>query len=98
MALYKDGRFLIQENGPEYDLLHGPVTATPLSGIYRCDGCGASAVSTTGHPLPPQNHHQHTAAQGTVRRRWCRTGRMPAVLGPRPFHGQARNCYCARRP
>ncbi|WP_230944020.1 pentapeptide repeat-containing protein [Burkholderia vietnamiensis] len=33
----------------------------------RCEGCGQNAVSTCGHPLPPQNLHQHTANQGRIR-------------------------------
>ncbi|MDR5813335.1 hypothetical protein QCE62_06980 [Caballeronia sp. LZ033] len=66
MAYYKNGNYLIQEQGLEFDALHAPGAIAPLSGIYRCEGCGNSAVSTKGHALPPQNHHQHSILAGAV--------------------------------
>jgi hypothetical protein len=30
-------------------------------------GCGREDVSEKGKPFPPQNHHQHTLAQGLIR-------------------------------
>jgi hypothetical protein len=62
MAYYKYANFLKQETGAEYDAVHNPGAATPYSGIYRCTGCGLSITSVLPHPLPPQNHHQHTTA------------------------------------
>lgn len=60
MAYYKNGNFLTQEQGAEFDAIHNPGVATPFSGIYRCTGCGHSITSVRPHPLPPQNHiHQH---------------------------------------
>jgi hypothetical protein len=59
MALYKNAAKLTQSNDAAFDKIHGPADTTPLSGIYRCEGCGHEAVSTEGHPLPPQNHTQH---------------------------------------
>lgn len=67
MAYYKYSQYLAQETGAEFDTIHLPNTQTPLSGIYRCEGCGKSATFVKGHNMPPQNHHQHTAQQGTVR-------------------------------
>lgn len=67
MAFYKYGNYLTQEQGPEFDTVHTPNTVTPYSGIYRCEGCGRSATFVMGNNIPPQNHHQHTAAQGAVR-------------------------------
>lgn len=67
MAIYKYPTFLQQSAHAAYDQIHAAAAATPYSGIYRCEGCGENAVSTHGHPLPPQNHHQHTAAQGAIR-------------------------------
>lgn len=61
MAYYKYGNVLLQQNGAEFDALHQPGAQTPHSGIYRCEVCGGSAVSTLGNPLPPQNHHDHSA-------------------------------------
>lgn len=33
--------------------------SVPLSGIYRCNGCGREITSNIGDPFPPQNKHQH---------------------------------------
>lgn len=63
MAYYKNGSFLKQENGTEFDTVHSPGQSTPYSGIYRCRACGLSVTSVLDHPLPPQNHHQHTTPQ-----------------------------------
>jgi hypothetical protein len=66
MAVYKYVQFLEQSNHAAFDQLHEPGAKTPYSGIYRCHGCGRNDVSTEGHPLPPQNHHQHTPQQGRI--------------------------------
>ncbi|MGN6478776.1 protein L [Luteibacter sp.] len=39
----------------------------PVSGIYRCEGCGREDCCNENDPFPPQNHHQHTVAQGKIR-------------------------------
>jgi hypothetical protein len=62
MAIYKYPQYLEQNNHAAFDQVHHPGSATPYSGIYRCEGCGVNEVSTHGHPLPPQNHHQHNPA------------------------------------
>lgn len=67
MATYKNAGFLVSSNDAAFDAVHSPGQSTPYSGIYRCMGCGREDVSTSSHPLPPQNHHQHTAQQGTIR-------------------------------
>jgi hypothetical protein len=67
MALYKYGQVLRQADHGEFDTFYPPAARTPWSGIYRCEGCGKEAVSTHEHPLPPQNHHQHTSGQGPIR-------------------------------
>jgi hypothetical protein len=59
MADYKYLAFVKNVNNDAFDSTYHPATATPFSGIYRCQNCGHEAVSTYGHPLPPQNHHQH---------------------------------------
>lgn len=66
MAFYKYGNYLAPEQGNEFDQLHHPGANTPFSGIYRCEGCGGSCVSTLNNTLPPQNHHQHNAGQGAI--------------------------------
>lgn len=67
MALYKHGAFLSQNDDAIFDQENGPGTAAPRSGIYRCKGCGREVASNQGEPLPPQNHHQHSTAQGRIR-------------------------------
>ena len=67
MALYKHQQFLQTSTHQVFDQLYQPGTPTPYSGIYRCEGCGHEVTSVVSHPLPPQNHHQHTAYQGSIR-------------------------------
>ncbi len=67
MALYKYAGYLSQNNDTIFDQDNEPGAAAPRSGVYRCMGCGREAASTEGHPLPPQNHHQHMATQGHIR-------------------------------
>jgi hypothetical protein len=67
MALYKYDQFVGKSQDAIFDGVHSPGQAAPRSGIYRCEGCGREASSTEGHPLPPQNHHEHSIAQGHIR-------------------------------
>lgn len=67
MPYFNDAKYLSHERAETYNSLFAPGTEAPYSGVYRCEGCGASAVSTKDHPLPPQNHHQHHATQGDIR-------------------------------
>jgi hypothetical protein len=67
MALYKSSSYIQQSDDPVFDQEHKPGGTTPRSGVYRCMGCGREVVSEENKPLPPQNHHQHTAAEGTIR-------------------------------
>jgi hypothetical protein len=67
MALYKYPDYLQVSDHQAFDLWHNPGVPTPYSGIYRCEGCGKEAASIYGAPLPPQDHHQHTIAQGAIR-------------------------------
>lgn len=67
MAIYKHAQYLSQNNHQAFDTITPPASPTPYSGIYRCEGCGENIVSVHDHPLPPQNHHQHSTAQGPIR-------------------------------
>jgi len=67
MAYFKHSQFFTKDNAAEFDTTRQPGAATPFSGIYHCDGCGREVVSEKSKPLPPQNHHQHTYAQGAIR-------------------------------
>jgi hypothetical protein len=46
---------------------YGPADTVPVSGIYRCFGCRKEVTSNENDRFPPQNHHQHTQAQGAIR-------------------------------
>jgi hypothetical protein len=67
MAQYKNSQYLSSSSDSAFDTLHNPGASTPYSGIYRCEGCGHEVASNAGNPLPPQNHHQHTTTQGSIR-------------------------------
>lgn len=66
MATYKYPNYIQHLDHDAFDKQYHPGIITPSSGIYRCMGCGREDVSTQGHPLLPQNHHQHTVAQGPI--------------------------------
>lgn len=67
MAYYKYPQFLTANQHSNFDTLHSPGTDAPDAGIYRCEGCGHEIGIAKGHKMPPQGHHSHTAAQGTIR-------------------------------
>jgi hypothetical protein len=67
MALYKYGNYLTESTHAAFDTLHSPGQTCPDSGIYRCEGCGDEIASNKDNPFPPQNHHQHSSAQGSIR-------------------------------
>ena len=67
MAVYKYTDYIVRGTSDEFDKIHPPGGATPYSAIYRCMGCHREIVSEENKPLPPQNHHQHTAVQGAIR-------------------------------
>jgi len=54
-------------SGAHWKTVYGPANKVPVSGIYKCPGCKKEITSNEGDLFPPQNHHQHTATQGTVR-------------------------------
>jgi hypothetical protein len=66
-ALYKYPQFLGKSEHAAFDTIYEAGVMTPYSGIYRCEGCGKCVTSVSPHPLPPQNHHQHTIQQGRIR-------------------------------
>ncbi|MFL5741467.1 MAG: hypothetical protein ACJ75B_14680 [Flavisolibacter sp.] len=67
MAFYKHGSYLGQQFDASFDQTFHPEAETPYSGIYRCEGCGHEIAAVRAHRLPPQNHHQHTIYDGSVR-------------------------------
>jgi hypothetical protein len=67
MAFYKDNSVLTSSNHQAFDTIHHAGEQTLYSGIYKCVGCGHEVTSVQNHTLPPQNHHQHTPAQGNIR-------------------------------
>lgn len=78
MAWYVAGTNVLTCGGTEavWKTDYSPGSTVPQSGIYKCGGCKKEITSNHGDPFPPQNHHQHTAAQGAVRWRllvWTNT-------------------------
>jgi hypothetical protein len=67
MAVYKYQQYVEQNSDGSFDQIHNPGIAAPFAGIYRCAGCNREIGIASGHSLPPQGHHQHTAAQGAIR-------------------------------
>lgn len=69
MSWYVSGSILTKSNGDNdwWKQDYGPHDTVPVSGIYRCLGCDKEVTSNDGDPFPPQNHHQHTLAQGHIR-------------------------------
>lgn len=67
MVLYKSIDLIQHSALPVFDQIFQPGERTPHSGIYRCTVCGKEDVSTGGHPLPPQNHHQHNPGQVSIK-------------------------------
>ena len=64
---FKYPQVFIKKTGPAFDHLHGPGARVPLSGIYRCTGCGDEIASNKGTVFPPQNHRQHRLGTGLIR-------------------------------
>lgn len=48
-----------QPGNAHWNTLYGIGDTVPVSGIYRCEGCGDEITSNAGDPFPPQNRHQH---------------------------------------
>jgi hypothetical protein len=58
---------VIDPSKPWWTTVYNPGDTVPVSGIYRCLGCKREITSNEIDPFPPQNHHQHTQAQGAIR-------------------------------
>jgi hypothetical protein len=67
MAWYKETKYLKQVTGDDFDKDHKPGSPAPYAGIYRCMGCHREIAIAATHILPPQDHHSHTAPQGSIR-------------------------------
>ena len=59
MARVKDEGCLQRGSGIEFDRDLMPDALTPVSGIYRCAGCGREEASRFQAALPPRDHHRH---------------------------------------
>ena len=69
MSWWTDNSALTKSNGKGewWTTTYHPGDEVPVSGIYRCLGCKKEITSNNPDPVPPQNHHQHTQAQGSIR-------------------------------
>lgn len=55
-------KFILNTNQPgnaHWNTLYEIGDTVPVSGIYRCEGCGHEITSNHRDPFPPQNRHQH---------------------------------------
>lgn len=52
--------------GAVWDTVHKIGAIVPISGIYRCEGCGDEITSNKGTEFPPQNTHQHPGSATTI--------------------------------
>lgn len=66
MALYKRQGDVNASDHDAFDKEWRPGQQPEHSGIYRCKGCGREVVAEQARAVPPQNHHQHSQAQGPV--------------------------------
>jgi hypothetical protein len=67
VAQYKYAYLLTSSSNPRFDHIHAPGVAAPYAGIFRCHGCGREVALKRAEQLPPQDDHQHTPSQGTIR-------------------------------
>lgn len=69
MSWYSDNSVLKKIDGSKewWTTEYGPSETVPVSGIYRCLGCNREVTSNKNDGFPPQNHHQHSTAQGKIR-------------------------------
>lgn len=69
MSWYTSESNLSKSGGTEahWITVYKPGDSAPVSGIYRCLGCKKEITANAKDPFPPQNHHQHTMAQGSIR-------------------------------
>lgn len=63
MAYYKHIKDLTVQSGSEFDDILAAGAPAPLSGLYRCEGCGRSLIARNGAPLPLNDHHTHMDAK-----------------------------------
>lgn len=52
--------------GVVWDTVHPIGSIVPISGIYRCEGCGDEITSNKDTEFPPQNTHQHPGSSKTI--------------------------------
>lgn len=70
MSGYVQGRSVLRGVSDENEwwrTTYHPGDMVPVSGIFRCAGCGHEVCCNKADPFPPQNHHQHTPSQGKIR-------------------------------
>lgn len=69
MAWYVDGSVLHKgtPTNTHWTSTYGPGDSVPVSGIYKCAGCKKEVTCNEPDRFPPQNHHQHSQAQGAIR-------------------------------
>lgn len=69
MSMYLQGRSVLTSvvgDNAWWKNDYTPGVQVPVSGIYKCTGCGKEVTSNEGDPFPPQSHHQHSTSQGKI--------------------------------
>lgn len=69
MAIVKDRSAIgeaSKDSATAFEIKYKPGDKIPLSGIYRCAGCGDEYALNKGGIAPPQNHHQHPLPLGGI--------------------------------
>ena len=67
MAVYQDSSFLIRCDHFDFNVKLAPGTRAPVSGIYRCIGCGHEIVAGKEQLLPQHEEHIHGFELGPAR-------------------------------
>ena len=64
MAQYLDSSFLVRSPHFGFEKSYAPGTVVPVSGIYRCRGCGREVALAKGSALPLHAQHDHGFESG----------------------------------
>lgn len=72
MALVKNGtkdqvKEASKDSNNAFDEQYNPGDTCKHEGIYKCKGCGKEITLAKDKTFPPQNHHQHSQQQGSIR-------------------------------
>jgi hypothetical protein len=67
VAFFKDKHFVEPSNSDVFKIDYRAGSGSPHAGIFCCVGCGRKIGMSVGQKLPPLDHRQRAADQGSVR-------------------------------